>query len=61
MTHIEQEYEELRNRYNDSVDKNAALRADLAAAIAERDGLKKTVEMAAILLKQYEDKWGLLT
>ena len=33
----------------------------LRAVIAERDGLKKTAEMAAILLTRYEERWGPLT
>ena len=33
----------------------------LRAVIAERDALKKTVDMAAILLNRYEERWGPLT
>ena len=36
-------------------------RDSLRAVIAERDALKKTVDMAAILLNRYEERWGPLT
>jgi hypothetical protein len=44
MTHTEQEYEELRNRYNDAVDSNASLRARLSLA-------EKVVEAARPLAR----------
>ena len=54
MTHNEQEYEELKARYNDAVDANKALRARIEA-------LEKVVEAAGVFLKYAMDQKNALS